>query len=52
MSNFQHPRDWLSIHNTAKTRMDPLLKVNYKDKFGVAVGYLTAESTQTKLAKA
>jgi hypothetical protein len=27
----------------------PLVKANYKDKFGAAVGYLTAELSQPKL---
>ena len=52
MSNFQHAGDWGSIHNVVKTTLDPLLKANYKDKFGAAVGYLTGELTQTKLSKA
>jgi uncharacterized protein len=52
MSNFQHAGDWGSIHNTVKSTLDPLLKANYKDKFGAAVGYLTAEPTQFKLSKA
>ena len=52
MSNFQHPGDWGGIHNVVKATLDPLLKANYKDKFGAAVGYLTGELTQTKLSKA
>lgn len=51
MSNFQHAGDWGSIHNVVKTTLDPLIKANYKDKFGAAVGYLTGEATQAKLAK-
>lgn len=51
MSNFQHAGDWGSIHNVVKTTLDPLIKANYKDKFGAAVGYLTAEPLQTKLSK-
>jgi hypothetical protein len=50
MSNFQHPGDWGSIHNVVKATLDPLLKANYKDKFGAAVGYLTGELTQPKLS--
>jgi secreted PhoX family phosphatase len=50
MSNFQHPGDWGSIHNIVKTTLDPLLKANYKNKFGAAVGYLTGELTQAKLS--
>jgi len=30
--------------------LDPLIKANYKDKFGAAVGYLTGELAQFKLA--
>jgi secreted PhoX family phosphatase len=52
MSNFQHPGDWGGIHNVVKATLDPLIKANYKDKFGAAVGYLTGEATQTRLAKA
>ena len=51
MSNFQHAGDWGGIHNVVKATLDPLLRANYKDKFGAAVGYLTAELSQTKLAK-
>lgn len=52
MSNFQHAGDWGSIHGVVKATLDPLIKANYKDKFGAAVGYLTCEPTQMKLAKA
>jgi secreted PhoX family phosphatase len=52
MSNFQHAGDWGGIHNTVKSTLDPLIKANYKDKFGAAVGYLTAEMTQMRLTKA
>mgnify|MGYP000098913432 FL=1 len=52
MSNFQHAGDWLSIHNNVKATLDPLIKANYKDKFGAAVGYLTADLTQMRLTKA
>ena len=50
MSNFQHAGDWGSIHATVKTQLDPLLKSNYKDKFGAAVGYITASPAQMKLS--
>ncbi|MDB5790168.1 MAG: alkaline phosphatase [Massilia sp.] len=52
MSNFQHAGDWGGIHNVVKGTLDPLVRANYKDKFGAAVGYLTAELSQTRLAKA
>jgi hypothetical protein len=52
MSNFQHAGDWGGIHNAVKTTLDPLVRANYKDKFGAAVGYLTGELSQMKVAKA
>ncbi|MGJ7915973.1 PhoX family protein [Massilia sp. LXY-6] len=51
MSNFQHAGDWGGIHAGVKTTLDPLIRANYKDKFGAAVGYLTGELTQFRLAK-
>ena len=51
MSNFQHAGDWGSIHNGVKATLDPLIKANYKDKSGAAVGYLTAEAAQVKLSR-
>ena len=51
MSNFQHPGDWGGIHNVVKDTLDPLIKANYKNKFGAAVGYLTGELKQFTLAK-
>lgn len=41
MSNFQHPGDWGSIHANVKNTLDPLVKANYKNRYGAAVGYLT-----------
>jgi hypothetical protein len=53
MSNFQHPGDWSSsLHSKVQTTLDPLVKANYKDRFGAAVGYLTADVTSVKLSKA
>jgi secreted PhoX family phosphatase len=51
MSNFQHPGDWGGIHGNVKATLDPLIKANYKEKFGAAVGYLTGELAQVKLSK-
>jgi hypothetical protein len=51
MSNFQHAGDWGGIHANVRTTLDPLIKANYKDKFGAAVGYLTGELSQMKLNK-
>jgi secreted PhoX family phosphatase len=52
MSNFQHAGDWGAIHSIVKPTLDPLIKANYKEKFGAAVGYLTGELSQVKLSKA
>ncbi|MGE4376569.1 MAG: PhoX family phosphatase [Burkholderiaceae bacterium] len=49
-SNFQHPGDWGGIHNVVKSTLDPLIRANYKDRYGAAVGYLTATPTQPKLS--
>ena len=44
-SNFQHPGDWIAkLHHKVQATLDPLVRANYKDRFGAAVGYLTAES--------
>lgn len=51
MANFQHAGDWGGIHNVVKPTLEPLLRANYKDKFGAAVGYLTGDVSQVKLAK-
>mgnify|MGYP003340120856 CR=1 FL=1 len=50
MSNFQHAGDWGSIHSKVKDQLDPLIRANYKDKFGSAVGYLTGTPKQMKLS--
>nr|WP_319563534.1 alkaline phosphatase PhoX [uncultured Rhodoferax sp.] len=52
MSNFQHPGDWGSIHGVVKGTLDPLIKANYNNKAGAAVGYLTGQVAQMKLSKA
>ncbi|MCS0504747.1 PhoX family protein [Ancylobacter mangrovi] len=52
MSNFQHPGDWEKLHAKVKDTLDPLVRANYKDRFGAAVGYLTADATSIKLDKA
>lgn len=50
MSNFQHAGEFISTMPAAvKTTLDPLVRANYKDKFGSAVGYLTADATSVKL---
>ena len=50
MSNFQHPGDWSNLHDKVQPTLDPLIRANYKDRFGAAVGYLTAELTSIKLS--
>ncbi|MBS0452954.1 MAG: DUF839 domain-containing protein [Proteobacteria bacterium] len=51
MSNFQHAGDWGSIHSKVQATLDPLVRANYKDRYAAAVGYLTADPVQPKLAK-
>ncbi|MFP8967311.1 PhoX family protein [Pokkaliibacter sp. CJK22405] len=42
MSNCQHPGDWESpLHDKVKDTLDPLVRANFKDRFGSAVGYIT-----------
>ena len=42
MSNFQHPGEFVkAIPAEVKTALDPLVRANYKDRYGAAVGYLT-----------
>jgi uncharacterized protein len=44
MSNFQHAGDWESpLHDKVKATLDPLVRANYKDRFGASVGYLTVD---------
>jgi secreted PhoX family phosphatase len=41
MSNFQHVGDWTALHNKVQATLDPLVRTNYKDRFGASVGYMT-----------
>jgi secreted PhoX family phosphatase len=51
-SNFQHPGDWTSpLHDQVKATLDPLVRANYRDRFGAAVGYLTAGAAGVKLSR-
>jgi len=51
MSNFQHPGDWETpLHDVVKPTLDPLVRANYKDRFGAAVGYLTGDVSQARLS--
>ena len=52
MSNFQHAGDWGAIHSVVKDTLDPMIKANYKNKNGAAVGYLTAAAKQPSLNQA
>lgn len=50
-SNFQHAGDWVAkLHDKVKDTLDPLVRHNYKDRFGSAVGYLTAVNGGIKSA--
>jgi uncharacterized protein len=49
MSNFQHAGDWGSVHKQVQATLDPLVRANYKDRYGASVGYLTADPTSIKL---
>ena len=49
-TNFQHPGDWLpKLHGKVQATLDPLVRANYKDRFGAAVGYLTGTPSAVKL---
>ncbi|HVZ43111.1 MAG TPA: alkaline phosphatase PhoX [Ramlibacter sp.] len=42
MSNFQHAGDWEEpLHNVVKAKLDPIVRANFKDRYGAQVGYLT-----------
>lgn len=42
MSSFQHAGDWVKpLHDKVRERLDPLVRANYRDRFGAVVGYLT-----------
>lgn len=50
MSNFQHPGDWESpLHDVVKPVLDPLVRANYKDRYGASVGYLTGTPSGIQL---
>jgi hypothetical protein len=51
-SNCQHPGDWIGgLHDRVRDTLDPLVRANYRDRFGGAVGYLTAEPAGIRLQK-
>ncbi len=50
-SNFQHAGDWISsLHGKVQSTLDPLVRANYKDRFGAAVGYLTGDPVNVRLS--
>ncbi|MDO9400843.1 MAG: DUF839 domain-containing protein [Polaromonas sp.] len=49
-SNFQHAGDWSALHKVVQPTLDPLVRANYKDRYGAAVGYLTAEPSAMRLS--
>lgn len=50
MSNFQHPGDWdKKLHAKVQATLDPLVRANFKDRYGAAVGYLSLEKTAIRL---
>ena len=53
MSNFQHAGDWIpALHGKVQAALEPMVRVNYKDRFGAAVGYLTADPAGIRLGRA
>lgn len=50
MGNFQHAGDWGKIHNIVKPALDALVRADYRDNFGAAAAYLTADLAQTRLS--
>ena len=49
MSNFQHPGEGLEDNPSVAAKVMPLLKRNFKDNFGAAVGYLGLKTDATKI---
>jgi hypothetical protein len=51
-SNFQHAGDWESpLHDLVKPTLDPLVRANFRNRYGATVGYLTGAPVQPKLAR-
>lgn len=40
MSNFQHPGEGIAENEAVAAKVMPLLKANFKDNYGAAVGYI------------
>ncbi|MEO7243331.1 MAG: alkaline phosphatase PhoX [Variovorax sp.] len=52
MSNFQHAGDWeKGLHDKVKGPLQKYIDANYKNGFGAAVGYLTADGMQPAMGK-
>ncbi len=50
INNFQHAGDWEKpVHDKVRDTLDPLIRASYKDRFGSAVGYLTADAVGIKI---
>lgn len=50
-SNFQHAGDWIGgLHDKVRGTLEPLVRAHYRDRFGAAVGYLTAAPLAIRLA--
>jgi secreted PhoX family phosphatase len=51
-SNFQHAGDWIpALHGKVQATLEPLVNANYKNRYGAAVGYFTAEASSIKMSK-
>jgi len=49
-ANFQHPGDWIGkLHAKVMPILNPLIQRNYKERFGAAVGYITAKPIGIKI---
>jgi secreted PhoX family phosphatase len=49
-SNFQHAGDWKrGLHDKVRDTLEPLVRANYRDRSGAAVGYLTAATGGIRL---
>ena len=49
MSNFQHPGEGIEKIPAVAAKVMPLLKRNFKDNYGAAVGYLGLKTTASKI---
>ena len=51
-SNFQHPGDWMrGLHDKVRATLEPLVRANYRDRAGAAVGFLTAAPAGIRLRR-